>query len=93
MSEKGPVELPAAAATRLLNGNANSTSEARHERRVLTALCYDLVGSTELLGVLGIEDFEELILAFQLAAKSDSILLRHRECRGRRRRLRCSQSI
>ncbi|QND65814.1 AAA family ATPase [Mesorhizobium loti] len=44
-------------------------AEARHERRVLTALCYDLVGSTELLGLLGIEDFEELILAFQLAAK------------------------
>ncbi|TIS72311.1 MAG: adenylate/guanylate cyclase domain-containing protein, partial [Mesorhizobium sp.] len=43
--------------------------EARHERRVLTALCYDLVGSTELLGLLGIEDFEELILAFQTAAK------------------------
>ncbi len=35
------------------------------ERRVLTALSYDLVGSTELLGFLGIEDFQELLLSFQ----------------------------
>ncbi|TGQ21644.1 MAG: adenylate/guanylate cyclase domain-containing protein [Mesorhizobium sp.] len=50
-------------------GSMDDGVEARHERRVLTALCYDLVGSTELLGLLGIEDFEELILAFQTAAK------------------------
>src|SRR5262245_21674007 len=40
------------------------SGDARHERRVLTALCYDLVDSTRLLGLLDIEDYEELISAF-----------------------------
>jgi predicted ATPase/class 3 adenylate cyclase len=35
------------------------------ERRVLTALSYDLVGSTELLEIVGIEDLQDLQLAFQ----------------------------
>ncbi|TIO69750.1 MAG: hypothetical protein E5Y00_18725, partial [Mesorhizobium sp.] len=70
MSEKSPVALPAASvATGFLGGNGNSASEARHERRILTALCYDLVGSTDLLAILDIEEFEELISAFQRAAR------------------------
>src|SRR5262245_47871788 len=44
-------------------------AEGRQERRVLTALCYDMVGSTKLLGLLDIEDFDELLSAFQAAAK------------------------
>jgi predicted ATPase/class 3 adenylate cyclase len=39
--------------------------KAHSERRVLTALSYDLVGSTELLEILGIEDFQELQMSFQ----------------------------
>lgn len=44
-------------------------AEARQERRVLTVLCYDLVSSTQLLGILGIEDFQDLISAFQQLAR------------------------
>lgn len=44
-------------------------AEGRQERRVLTALCYDMVGSTKLLGLLDIEDFDELISAFQASAR------------------------
>ena len=70
MSEKSPVEPPAStAAARFLSGNGKSAFEAQHERRVLTALCYDLVGSTNLLAVLDIEDFQELMAAFQQAAR------------------------
>jgi predicted ATPase/class 3 adenylate cyclase len=49
--------------------NQGSSREARHEKRILTVLSYDLVGSTALLGKLDIEDFEALISAFQRAAK------------------------
>ena len=70
MSEKSPVEPPAStAAVRFLSGNGKSAFEAQHERRVLTALCYDLVGSTNLLAVLDIEDFQDLMAAFQQAAR------------------------
>lgn len=41
------------------------TGSARSERRMLTALCYDLVGSTVLLSTLDIEDYQELIRSFQ----------------------------
>lgn len=44
-------------------------SEYGGERRIVTALCYDLVGSTRLLHLLDIEDYQELIAAFQNAAK------------------------
>ncbi|MEZ2131025.1 MULTISPECIES: AAA family ATPase [unclassified Sinorhizobium] len=47
------------------------SSEYGSERRVVTALCYDLVGSTQLLHLLDIEDFHELIAAFQRAAKQE----------------------
>ena len=70
MSQKSPVEPPASTApARFLSGNGKSAFEAQHERRVLTALCYDLVGSTNLLAVLDIEDFQELMAAFQQAAR------------------------
>ncbi|PDQ19099.1 hypothetical protein CN311_21335 [Mesorhizobium sanjuanii] len=49
--------------------NAASGDDVRHERRLLTALCYDLVGSTELLGLLDIEDFEDLVSDFQHSVK------------------------
>ena len=39
------------------------------ERRIVTALCYDLVGSTDLMHVMDIEDYQELMSAFQLASK------------------------
>lgn len=46
-----------------------SPSEHGGERRIVTALCYDLAGSTRLLHLLDIEDYQELIVAFQNAAK------------------------
>ncbi|TCL74573.1 AAA family ATPase [Rhizobium sp. BK251] len=39
------------------------------ERQIVTALCYDLVGSTNLFHSLDIEDYQELIDTFQQAAK------------------------
>lgn len=39
------------------------------ERRIVTALCFDLVGSTRLLQILDIEDYQELMASFQNAAK------------------------
>ncbi len=44
-------------------------SEDGSERKIVTALCYDLVGSTNLFQLLDIEDFQELIAAFQRAAR------------------------
>ena len=70
MPEKGPLEPPASTAVpRSPGGSGNGAPEAQHERRVLTALCYDLVGSTDLLGLLDIEDYQDLIAAFQQAAR------------------------
>ncbi|QPB23019.1 AAA family ATPase (plasmid) [Rhizobium sp. CC1099] len=39
------------------------------ERRIVTALSYDLVGSTDLFHVMDIEDYQDLIAGFQSAAK------------------------
>ncbi|MCZ4092235.1 ATP-binding protein [Sinorhizobium psoraleae] len=39
------------------------------ERRIVTALCYDLVGSTNLMQLMDIEDYQELMTAFQVAAR------------------------
>ncbi len=44
-------------------------SEASSERRIVTAICYDLVGSTSLFQLLDIEGYQELIDAFQQAAR------------------------
>ncbi|ATU95863.1 hypothetical protein BLM14_29470 (plasmid) [Phyllobacterium zundukense] len=45
------------------------SSEDSSARRIVTALCYDLVGSTNLLQLLDIEDYQELIAAFQQGAR------------------------
>ncbi|MBP1883225.1 ATP-binding protein [Sinorhizobium mexicanum] len=39
------------------------------ERRIVTALCYDLVGSTDLFQRMDIEDYQELMSAFAAAAR------------------------
>ncbi|ACP25766.1 putative adenylate cyclase [Sinorhizobium fredii NGR234] len=39
------------------------------ERRIVTALCYDLVGSTDLLHVMDIEDYQDLMSAFQESSR------------------------
>ncbi|MCA1443679.1 AAA family ATPase [Ensifer sp. IC4062] len=39
------------------------------ERRIVTALCYDLVGSTHLFQRMDIEDYQELMTAFAAAAR------------------------
>ncbi|MBB4292250.1 putative ATPase/class 3 adenylate cyclase [Rhizobium leguminosarum] len=51
-----------------------STGESRSsqhggERRVVTALCYDLIGSTNLFNLMDIEDYQDMIAAFQQAAR------------------------
>lgn len=51
------------------SGRKGRLSEYGGERRIVTALCYDLVGSTRLLHLLDIEDYQELMAAFQNAAK------------------------
>jgi predicted ATPase/class 3 adenylate cyclase len=49
-------------------GNASAHGGAR---RIVTALCYDLVGSTDLLHLMDIEDYQELMSAFQRAARQE----------------------
>ncbi|MBW9052420.1 ATP-binding protein [Rhizobium mesosinicum] len=51
-------------------GGGARPAEHGSERRLITALCYDLVGSTNLFHQLDIEDFQELISAFQQAVRS-----------------------
>jgi predicted ATPase/class 3 adenylate cyclase len=51
-----------------LSGEQGSAWE-RSERRLLTALCYDIVGSTDLLRRTDVEEFQDLISAFQQKAK------------------------
>ncbi len=46
----------------------NADGRISGERRLLTALCYDLVESTTLLNRYDLEDFQELIAAFQRIA-------------------------
>ncbi|WP_192258064.1 ATP-binding protein [Mesorhizobium silamurunense] len=70
MSEKRPLEPPIVALAKgVLSKDDSSVSDVRSERRVMTALCYDLVGSTDLLAVLDIEDYEELMSAFRREAR------------------------
>jgi predicted ATPase/class 3 adenylate cyclase len=67
---------------RMLEGRVNKPRQLRNpsrrrgaafehggERQIVTALCFDLVGSTRLLHLLEIEDYQELMAAFQNAAK------------------------
>ncbi|AFL52956.1 putative ATPase/class 3 adenylate cyclase [Sinorhizobium fredii] len=48
---------------------AGGASAHGSERHIVTALCYDLVGSTDLLHVMDIEDYQELMSAFQGASR------------------------
>ncbi|MDX8465033.1 AAA family ATPase [Mesorhizobium sp. VK23B] len=69
MSEKPRVEPPLVTLAKgIQSKDDSSVSDVRSERRVMTALCYDLVGSTDLLAVLDIEDYEELMSAFRREA-------------------------
>ncbi|OAP38555.1 hypothetical protein AU381_23665 [Sinorhizobium glycinis] len=49
---------------------AGGPSAHGSERRIVTALCYDLVGSTDLLHLMDIEDYQELMAAFQRSARA-----------------------
>jgi predicted ATPase/class 3 adenylate cyclase len=49
--------------------NGQGSAADRSERRLLTVLCYDLVGSTDLLRKAGAEEYHELISAFQAEAR------------------------
>ena len=72
MSDTSRVDVPkAGTGSRLQLGGDPIVdgAESRQQRRVLTALCYDLVGSTQLLGLLDIEEFQDLISAFQQVAR------------------------
>jgi predicted ATPase/class 3 adenylate cyclase len=69
MSGKGQLDTPIPAILRAGTRDKASSTQGRGERRLLTALCYDLVGSTDLLAHSDVEDFHELILAFQQAAR------------------------
>jgi class 3 adenylate cyclase len=50
-------------------GDSEPSSEPNSERGIVTALSYDLVGSTSLFHQLDIEDFQELMDAFQDAVR------------------------
>lgn len=52
-----------------LAARAGNSSVHAGERRIVTALCYDLVGSTDLLHLMDIEDYQDLMSAFQHAAR------------------------
>jgi predicted ATPase/class 3 adenylate cyclase len=49
--------------------NSGQNAPSRSERRLLTALCYDVVESTDLLQHLDVEDFQDLISEFQQRVK------------------------
>ena len=54
---------------------SDAASAPGSRRRIVTALCYDLVGSTDLFHQLDIEDYQELITAFQKVAQA--VIARH----------------
>jgi predicted ATPase/class 3 adenylate cyclase len=72
MPRKIPVNTPKPPTTETARRKDRS-SAYRSERRIVTALCYDLVGSTDLFHLLDIEDFQELMAAFQDAARQSII--------------------
>jgi len=59
----GAMKPPAKRGRRKVQAATNTV-----ERRIVTALCYDLVDSTELFHRMDLEDYRELISAFQAAA-------------------------
>jgi predicted ATPase/class 3 adenylate cyclase len=64
MSRKGPVSAAARSNKREKDKKTSSPVEGG-ERKIITALCYDLVGSTQLFSAMDIEDYQDLIDAFQ----------------------------
>src|SRR5262245_11216319 len=71
MQDKDPngAKKPPASSVR---GKPQTASNAI-ERRIVTALCYDLVDSTELFHRMDLEDYRELISAFQAAANKSIV--------------------
>ena len=67
MLRESRINTPRRASKRAERSGASSARGG--ERRIVTALCYDLVGSTGLMQVMDIEDYHELMSAFQSAAK------------------------
>ncbi len=69
MSGNGQLDPPSPRAILRAERNDRDTStEGPGERRFVTVLCYDLVGSTALMVQSDVEDFQELMLAFQRSA-------------------------
>ena len=66
MPRKTPDNTPAASGKRPHEDQGGSGGDG--QRHIVTALCYDLVESTELFHRLDIEDYRELLSAFQSAA-------------------------
>ncbi|MBY3068439.1 AAA family ATPase [Rhizobium laguerreae] len=52
-----------------VSSDDSRSSQHGGERRVVTALCYDLIGSTNLFNLMDIEDYQDMIAAFQQAAR------------------------
>ncbi|MDK1378374.1 MULTISPECIES: AAA family ATPase [unclassified Sinorhizobium] len=79
MLRESRINTPRHAAKRRQRSGSSSTRGG--ERRIVTALCYDLVGSTDLMQAMDIEDYQDLLSAFQLAAKqaivSNSGVMQH----------------
>jgi predicted ATPase/class 3 adenylate cyclase len=70
MPQQGPLKARESSTSKLQRRKEERLSQYSDERRIVTALCYDLVASTDLFQRLDIEDFRELMAAFQHAAKS-----------------------
>jgi predicted ATPase/class 3 adenylate cyclase len=70
MAGKGQLDPPAQTPLRAMASDRETATEGSAERRLLTALSYDLVGSTALLAQYDVEDFHDLIVAFQQSAMS-----------------------
>ncbi len=61
MPKKSSSHSPAVAALRPVAEKERNVLPGGGERRLITALSYDLVGSTGLLAQSDVEDFDELI--------------------------------
>jgi len=67
MTRDTPIDKQGRSAS-ITTGDSRS-SEIHGERRVVTALCYDLVGSTNLFNLMDLEDYQDLLAAFLQAAR------------------------
>ena len=77
MTERGQLQNDSEAATRNPHPQppAGATTSKPESRRVLTVLCYDLVGSTAILAEYGVEIYQELIAEYQ-ANVTEAVTLR-----------------